>query len=249
MKLALWVIAPLLVTPGIGYLALPTWANCLETPWISHDSIAAASQTAAPQNTEAELERLLQERLDHPEQAATIDAEIQATFGATQAILVMDSSGFSRRSQDEGIIAALAEVERMRRIVVPVIESNAGSIFKLEVDNVYAVFPTVEQAIAAAHHMIQQTSAVDIHVSIGIGYGNLLMISNQGHYSNVYGSEMNLASKLGEDLATADQILITESTFQALNAATESWQMEEREISGLTLRVYTPVSDGAHRQD
>jgi len=52
----------------------------------------------------------------------------------------------------------------------------------------------------AANAMIQQMARLQKHVSIGIGYGELIMISRDNHYSDVYGEQMNLASKLGEDL-------------------------------------------------
>ena len=45
--------------------------------------------------------------------------------------------------------------------------------------------------------------AEELWVAMGIGYGSLLMIDAD----DVYGNEMNLACKLGEDLAEAGQVL------------------------------------------
>lgn len=209
----------------------------------SLESVCPPQRSRSPRNnTGTELERLLRQRLDHPENTAAIDAQIHETFVETYAILVMDSSGFSRLSQDQGIIAALAEIERMRGVVMPVIQQHEGSIFKIEVDNVYAVFPTVQQAIAASEDMIQHVRPLDKHVSIGIGYGDLIMISNSvpdgSCYSDVYGEEMNLASKLGEDLAGADEVLLTESAFRQLRDQANCWEPRQMEISGLQLNVY-----------
>lgn len=191
-----------------------------------------------PPNTETELERLLQTRNRYPELTEAIDAQIRATFMRTYAILVMDSSGFSRLSQQRGIIAALAEIERLRGVVVPVIQAHQGSVFKIEVDNVYAVFPNVELAIAASHAMIQQAASIDQHVSIGIGYGELLMIAEGDRYRDVYGEEMNLASKLGEDLAGVDEVLLTDAAFANLNCQREQWEKQTMSISSLELQVY-----------
>lgn len=188
--------------------------------------------------TEAELERLLQERLHHPELAAAIDAQIRANFVETHAILVMDSAGFSRISQEQGIIPALAEIERLRSAVIPAVAAHQGSIFKIEVDNVYAVFPSVQLAIAASQDMLVQATAIDKQISIGIGYGDLIMISEGSCYRDVYGEEMNLASKLGEDLAEHDEILLTEAAFQQLGADQAGWEPRLMGISGLQLQVY-----------
>lgn len=195
-------------------------------------------------NTEAELERLLQTRLKYPEQAGAIDAQIRSTFMETHAILVLDSSGFSRFSQEQGIIAALSEVERLREVVVPVAQTHQGSVFKVEVDNVYAVFPSVELAIAAAQEMIRQAQKLQKHVSIGIGYGDLLMIAAGACYRDVYGEEMNLASKLGEDLAGQDEILLTAAAFEQIGDR-HTWESQERQISSLQLRVYHRRPAGA----
>ncbi|MFQ3615792.1 MAG: adenylate/guanylate cyclase domain-containing protein [Cyanobacteriota bacterium] len=194
-------------------------------------------------DTELELERLLQARNQHPDRAAEIDAQIRARFMETHAILVLDSSGFSCLSQEQGIIAALAEIERMRGVVAPIVEAHQGSPFKLEADNVYAVFPSVGRAIAASREMMRQLATIDKHVSIGIGYGDLIIISGGSCYHDVYGEEMNLASKLGEDLAETDEVLLTEAAIHQLRIERPGDRLPisppiTMTISNLTLQVY-----------
>jgi len=197
---------------------------------------------ASRSNTEAELERLLLERLDHPERIQNIDAILRDQFFETYAVLVLDSSGFSLSAQREGIIAALTQVSRMRRLLVPLFQRYGGKVFKLEVDNIYAVFPTVEQALQISQDVLDCLLSENIHVSIGIGYGDLIMISEGGHYSNVYGKEMNLASKLGEDLAKADEIFLTDEAFRQLARAhlpqADLWTMVEVPISKLVIKAH-----------
>jgi hypothetical protein len=80
-------------------------------------------------------------------------------------------------------------------------------VVKTEADNLFATFDTVPMAFAAAVAILESLSLAnailpedwDVHVGIGIGFGKLLVIGHE----DVYGSEMNLASKLGEDLAEA----------------------------------------------
>jgi len=228
--------------------SLISWVALFQNSQFSRDSDPLSVLSRPPYSpmstdTELELERLLQARNQHPDRAAEIDAQIRARFMETHAILVLDSSGFSRLSQEQGIIAALAEIERMRGVVAPIVEAHQGSPFKLEADNVYAVFPSVERAIAASREMMRQLATIDKHVSIGIGYGDLIMISDGACYHDVYGEEMNLASKLGEDLAKTDEVLLTEAAFQQLRAERPTApppapSPTTMTISNLTIQVY-----------
>ena len=209
-------------------------------PWASSHSSQPIQ--ASRGNTEAELERLLLARLDHPDRIQAIDAILQDLFFETYAVLVLDSSGFSLSAQRDGIISALTQVSRMRRLLVPLFQRYGGKVFKLEVDNIYAVFPTVEQALHISQDVLDCLLPENIHVSIGIGYGDLIMISEGGHYSNVYGKEMNLASKLGEDLAQADEIFLTDAAFRQLASAhppqADLWKMVEVPISKLMIKAH-----------
>jgi class 3 adenylate cyclase len=197
------------------------------------------NKTSHRKNTEAELTRLLKKRLAHPESIEMIDAQIQKTFVETHAIL--DMSGFSRLVEEFFIIHTLAQIQQMRGVVVPIVETHQGEILKLEADNVYAIFPQVHDAVAAATQMIQQLAQVGIHASIGIGYGELIMIADDkgGKGSkDAFGNQMNLASKLGEDLAKADEVLLTEAAFQQIIAPTTHWQLEEMQVSSFKLQVW-----------
>ena len=54
----------------------------------------------------------------------------------------------------------------------------------------------------------------------------------------IYGNEMNLASKLGEDIASDDEILLTESAHDFLSQSTHLFDVFTQEISGVTLTIY-----------
>lgn len=185
-------------------------------------------------NTEAELYRLLQERNHHQDRINAIDAQIQARFAQTRAVLVLDMAGFSRTTQDQGIIATLAQIERMRSRTVPVIAAHQGHAFKLDADNIYAVFPDVDAAAAAAIAILDTLNAVDLHASIGIGYGEVLVIEDR----DVFGDAVNLASKLGEDIAADDEILLSKAAFRALTRTDQVSPPTQAQISGLDLPVY-----------
>ncbi|MBD2256849.1 adenylate/guanylate cyclase domain-containing protein [Pseudanabaena sp. FACHB-2040] len=180
------------------------------------------------------FEALLGQRQTHPEQAAAIDAQIEALFSQELAVMVMDMAGFSRLTVDAGIIPSLAQIYQIRSLTVPLVEASGGRILKLEADNVYAVFPSAEQALMAMESVLSRLQAEDLHASIGIGFGEVLVVGER----DVFGHEMNLASKLGEDIAEDDEILLTAAAFAALPALPPGVEPLQAEVSGLMLQLY-----------
>jgi adenylate cyclase len=172
-----------------------------------------------------------------------VDAQIRGRFGAVRAVLIGDMSGFSRLTQDLGILHFLALIRRMQALLLPVVERH-GQLTKWEADNIYASFPDASAAVQAAVDMMQAcgdyNETVDpeweIGMSFGIGYGEVLDLD--GH--DYYGDEVNLASKLGEDLANRGEVLITQA---AADSATlpHGRFLEEHSvrISGLSLPYYS----------
>jgi class 3 adenylate cyclase len=192
--------------------------------------------------TRAELNKLLQQRNEYPDRAPEIDAEIREVFGETHAIMVMDMSGFSRLTIKHGIIHFLAMIHRMNQIAMPTVEEHDGAIIKFEADNAFAIFPDVEQAVDACVDIIKRLEAantmlpdvLDMHGKFGIGYGEALIVQDE----DLFGAEVNLASKLGEDLASRNEILITEVAFSRVDATKRSYEEIEMSISGLHLVVH-----------
>ena len=192
--------------------------------------------------TKARIEKFLQERNEHPERAAEIDARIRKVFGETLAVFVMDMSGFSRQTLRYGIIHFLAQIHRMHSIATPVVEGHGGEVIKYEADNIFAVFPEVEQAVEAAIELDRSLELADtmlpeendMHGEFGIGYGEILVIEN----GDIFGSEVNLASKLGEDLAQRGEILLTESAFARVDQSRHEYERLLMSVSGLELIVH-----------
>ncbi|HEY9761548.1 MAG TPA: adenylate/guanylate cyclase domain-containing protein [Trichocoleus sp.] len=214
---------------------------------LTHASVSASSvgfgknhpcasllQTAQTPATLECFDALMRERRVHPERAADIDAQIEAIFSQRMAVVVMDMVGFSQTTAENGIIPVLAQIYQVRELTVPVIEAHGGRVLKLEADNVYAVFPTPERAVMAMQTVLHRLNGEDLHASIGIGYGDVLVLGDR----DVFGNEMNLASKLGEDLAGDDDLLLTEAAWNALPRPPAGIAPIRDEISGLTVPFY-----------
>jgi class 3 adenylate cyclase len=196
----------------------------------------------------ANLERLLQKRNEHPENLVEIDREIWQAFGETHAIWVLDMSGFSRLTVRHGITHFLAMIHRLHGIVRPIIARRSGRVVKTEADNVFAIFPSVAEAVAAARDVHQQLATAntflpedwDLHASIGVGFGEVLMLGD-----DFYGNELNLASKLGEDVAEAGETLLTDAAHGRLVdeglGVEHVFASRELEVSKMTLVAYALV--------
>ena len=116
-------------------------------------------------------------------------------------------------------------------------------MIKYEADNCFAVFPdplaAVNAAIAMQHAFraenLLTSDDLDIHISCGIDYGRILMIGHE----DCFGDPVNRASKMGEDLAVAGEILITKEAMQMIpsNAGIKTREMNVS-ISGITIPAY-----------
>lgn len=153
---------------------------------------------------------------------------------------MLDMSGFSKSVQRFGIIHYLAMVHRMRRIVRPIVEDNHGNVVKFEADNCFAVFPNPNDALAASldiHHDLQVANLMtadesDLYVSIGIGNGTVLLFCD-----DMYGNEMNLASKLGEDVAERGEILLTDNARELVTEPKYIFETFPLTMSGVEMRA------------
>ena len=138
-------------------------------------------------------------------------------------------------------------IHRMHQIALPTVEEHGGKVIKWEADNVFAVFPEVEQAIDAAIDILKRFSAantmlpeeMDLYGKFGIGYGETLIVERE----DMYGSEVNIASKLGEDLAKAGEVLLTEAAFARVDSKARSFKKKKKSISGLSLTIHKVLYD------
>lgn len=181
---------------------------------------APSSPRTGPAHDSAYLRQLLSRRNRAGGQHADIDAAIEQAFVRDVAMLILDMCGFSRITAQHGIIHFLAMVHQMEQAACPAIAGNGGEVVKQEADNLFAVFRQPEQALEAALDIQRALAAMNamqppeaaLHASVGIGYGPTLVIANK----DLFGHEMNLACKLGEDIAGPGEILLTASACQTL---------------------------------
>jgi adenylate cyclase len=156
----------------------------------------------------------------------------------------MDMSGFSLLSQRHGIVHYLSMVQRMQLTTKPIIEKYHGEVVKFEADNCFAMFDEPLPAVRAAMALntaffgmnVLTEDEFDIRVSIGIDYGDVLLIGGPDYFGN----PVNSASKIGEDLGEPGEILVTATAFKQIpESAGITGRKLSLTIAGVPIEVYS----------
>ena len=163
--------------------------------------------------SEGRLERLIEERLRPGADKDAVDRRIWDLFGERWAIMYTDLSGFSRRVAEFGIIHFLQTIHESFQLHAPVIDRHGGFLLKVEGDSLMVIFRNVNEALECAiemqrvshRHNLDREPEDKVLLCLGLGYGDMLRIAEE----DVFGAEVNAASKLGEDTAKAGEILVT----------------------------------------
>jgi class 3 adenylate cyclase len=177
------------------------------------------------------------------ENRKAIEAELWREYGTERVIFVLDMSGFSLLTRKYGIIHYLSMVRRMQLTSEPIIKTYGGSMLKFEADNCFAVFPDTLSAVHAAISLqlafdasnLLTSDDFDVHIACGIDQGKILIVGDE----DCFGDAVNRACKLGEDIAAAGEILVTQD---AINTITSELDFKLRDmnisVSGITIPAY-----------
>ncbi len=170
--------------------------------------------------SEARLWKLIEERTRRDADTEAIDRRIWELFGERWAVVFSDLSGFSRRTEEFGITHFLQIIYEQRELLLPVVQRHDGLLVKAEGDSLLLLFRTARRAVDCALDMQRACRNINerrheveqILLCLGIGYGDVLRIGDV----DVWGAEVNAASKLGEDTAEPYEILLTGGAYDAL---------------------------------
>lgn len=168
--------------------------------------------TSTPQKR---LESLMSSRLEPGADKEKIDGRIWDSFGEKWCVMFTDLSGFSRGTEKFGIIHFMQIIFESERLILPIIEDFDGFLIKSEGDSLLVLFKRPEKALLCCkkiHEILHEynkskSEEEKILLCVGLGYGDILNIG----YADVFGAEVNAASKLGEDTAKSWEILVTDN--------------------------------------
>jgi adenylate cyclase len=177
----------------------------------------------------------------HQGNAEEFDRELCAEHETTGTIMVCDSSGFTRITREKGVLHFLALLMQSYKLSIPVVKNMGGVLLKDDADNLIARFESPEVATLCAsrlqqlHHERNQSVPIDehFHICIGIDYGKFIKLDD-----DCFGDAVNIAYKLGEDVAEKGEILTTHSVASKLSSAIIYTPIGEREIGHVQTMVY-----------
>jgi class 3 adenylate cyclase len=190
------------------------------------------------------LNNLLNKAIQHPDKREEIEKKIKDTYNQKCAFLVLDMCGFSKITHEHGIFEFLLMIQQMRLIATPIIKEHDGRVIKMEADNLFCLFAKVSNAFEASHEIIDKLKGTNnilptekyLYAAIGLGFGDILDVEGK----DIFGDEINLACKLGEDIGEKNQILLTESAFKAFHSSTFKKKFKKKiaKISGVKFNYY-----------
>lgn len=165
--------------------------------------------------TRDELYDWLDDRLAYPGRAPEIDDVIWRLTGAERAVLVTDLAGFTQAGLDGKILDFLSTVRAAIRAARPVLRHHEVRFWRSVGDSIIASFAGPHSAIDAAIELRDAWTG-EVGISFGIGFGNVLELDD-----DVFGEEVNIAYKLGEDIAKPGEILLTQAAGESVNVKLE----------------------------
>ena len=125
--------------------------------------------------------------------------------------------------------------------VEPVVLRHGGTVISRGADNLLAVFATpakgVDAAIAMQRLLVKfnqgKTDRDQFQLCMGFHYGKLLRLKD-----GIFGDKVNIASKIGEDLASAEEILVTKDVAARLPSRIKRSYARSVELGGKTYELH-----------
>jgi len=173
--------------------------------------------------------------------AERVDRLLRERAEREVTVFVSDTSGFTRKTHEYGIAQFLAVMTRGYQSIAPILRKRLGLIVSQNADNLLAIFPDPSSAVRASVEIQRKLrranagkhDADQFHLSIGIETGPTLVLRD-----NIYGACVNVASKLGEDLAGKGQILITGAVARSVRPKIRVSYDRSAEIGGRPFELY-----------
>jgi adenylate cyclase len=169
-------------------------------------------------------------------------AEIGRRFRRETAIMVVDTCGFTRITRGQGVIAFLVLLKRLEGIFISAVERAGGRMLFREADNFFGTFPDPNAAVACGRAILATVDEWNegvppderLAIAIAVGHGDVLLVGSD----MIFGDEMNLACKVGEDIAGPGELMLTEGACRALEDS--ALHLEERRValSGVEFTAY-----------
>jgi adenylate cyclase len=149
------------------------------------------------------------------------DVEVWSRFGVEGTILVTDLSGFTRTTRTRGILHFLTIFRRSEVLADPIVAAHGGRVLKHEADDLIVEFGSPRRAVEAALELQRRFRALNatlaederVGLCVGIEHGRYIGLAD-----DAFGDPVNVAYKLGEDVAEVGEVLVGDAALSAARA-------------------------------
>lgn len=172
---------------------------------------------------------------------AKVDARINAACMAELTVVCCDSAGFSRKTHEHGIIEFMDNMVKCHDGLEKVVTRHGGVTLSNKADNLMLVFETPAPAVRCAVEMHRwlkrRNKGLPEHkrynICVGVHHGRLLRLTD-----DAYGPAVNVAFKLGEDVAAKDELLVSGQARAMLGPGFRTEYAKHTTIGGVSFEVY-----------
>lgn len=155
-----------------------------------------------------------------PEGRPDLDRANAGRLFCRRAVVFTDCADFTVRTLRDGILHFLMVFEAAAAGAADAVGRTGGEVLKVEADSLLILYPSVGAAcrgVDAIETFLRRFNAPrpereQARFSYGVGFGDVLDLDG-----DAFGAEVNLASKIGEDLARPGEVLLTPAAAAALS--------------------------------
>lgn len=176
-----------------------------------------------------------------PRNARALDAKIHKACAVEKTIVSCDSSGFSRKTHEHGIIQFMDNMVKCHDALERIVKKHGGTTLSDKADNLTLIFDEPCSATACAIEMLRWlkkrnkglTEKRRHNMCMGIHHGYMLRFAD-----DAYGPAVNVSFKLGEDIAGKDELLVTRQVNEMIEDRFPTEYAKHVTIGGITFDVF-----------
>ncbi len=196
-------------------------------------------KAARPRPTSDQLFERLRGRTR--QNADAMDRDIEDECVSEVTVMMCDSSDFTRRTHDYGILHFLAVMTIVYDLVEPIVAKKGGTVISRGADNLIAIFDDPSKGVEAAIAMQRllakfnegKTDRDQLQLCMGFHHGSILRLKDA-----IFGDKVNIAAKIGEDLASAEEILVTGEVARRLGPKIKRSYARSVDLGGKTFELH-----------
>ncbi len=173
--------------------------------------------------------------------AAALDRRIEKECGSELTVVSCDSAGFSKKTHEHGIIEFMDNMTKCHDALQKIVARHGGITLSDKADNLMLIFDEPVRAVKCSiemHRWLKHRNRTlpehkKYNMCIGVHHGSLLRFAD-----DAYGPAVNVAFKLGEDIAGKGELIVSGRVNEMIKGRFRTDYSKHATIGGVTLDVY-----------